>query len=545
MVFPGRFSTGCKRCRQRKLKCDEGRPSCRRCYIYGKPCPGYTDQFQFRFENTGPKQENSSSSSSLSSPTSQRSGHSPVPPQHPPAKASNHNIIVPIRHTPPLSITAHPEVSYDQYSLSYFVQRFVTPDEHDNFPGFLSFLPDLYNHDSNGLLELATLSVAQMAAYNQFGGDKFRLQSYQNYGRALRTLRQTIQTEEDVRDDRVLAAVLLLCMFKDVGEQGWGDPNEHASGLYYIMEKRGFEQLFTSVGFELFITALLKLQVYSFLHQDDRYSDPGGIVSWLSPFDPMMRAMSLMTRVLSLRHDLGRCTADLVKSGDSGHDDSAVDSSEDTRDASTMEACFETLAEFDTWDVEAESYWRNTFEGRSVPAATGKFSTSGTTYDTRTACTIILVRSARLIMLLSILEYRDATQKVRGRGNDAAWGDCVPVLKENIRLVIDDMLWCVPFAMGDLDPNKNPLMLHDGAAALTIIQPLRLITFCTYATPQQRTSAQDILSRMNAGIGIRSAISWEKQAILERQDPRPQRLNQIVTLRASSASPALESVYPT
>ncbi|KAI0148713.1 hypothetical protein GGR57DRAFT_227669 [Xylariaceae sp. FL1272] len=545
MVFPGRFSTGCKRCRQRKLKCDEARPSCRRCYIYGKPCPGYTDQFQFRFENAGPKQENSSSSS-LPSPTSQRSEHSPVPSRTKPAKANTKNIIVPIHHTPPLSITAHPEVSYDQYSLSYFVQRFVTPDEHDNFPGFLSFLPSLYNHNANGgLLELATLSVAQMAAYNQFGGDKFRLQSYQNYGRALRTLRQTIETEEDIKDDRVLAAVLLLCMFKDVGEQGWGDPNEHASGLYYILERRGFEQLFTSVGFELFITALLKLQVHSFLHQDDRYGDPGGIVSWLSPFDPMMRAMSLMTKVLSLRHDLGKCTADPEISEELGHDDSAVNNNEGTRDASTLEACFNTLAEFDTWDIEAESYWRNTFEGRSVPAATGKFSTSGTAYDTRTACTIILVRSARLIMLLSILEYRDATQKVRGKGNDAAWGDCVPVLEENIRLVIDDMLWCVPFAMGDFNPNKNPVMLHDGAAALTIIQPLRLITYCVYASPEQNAKAQGILSRMNAGIGIRSAISWEEQAILEQRDPTPRRLNRIVTGRASSASPVLQSVYPT
>jgi hypothetical protein len=90
----------------------------------------------------------------------------------------------------------------------------VTPNEDDNFPGHLSFLPNLYNHDGHGILEMATLSVAQMAAFNQFGGDKFRLQSYQNHGRALRALRNTIETQEDVTDDRVLAAVLLLCMFK-------------------------------------------------------------------------------------------------------------------------------------------------------------------------------------------------------------------------------------------------------------------------------------------------------------------------------------------
>jgi len=113
-----------------------------------------------------------------------------------------------------LAIMPQLDVSYNDVSLCYFVRRFVTPEEGDNLPGHLSFLPSLYNHDGYGLLELATLSVAQMAAYNQFGGDKFRIQSYQNYGRAVRTLRTVIETQDKVTDDRVLAAVLLLCMFK-------------------------------------------------------------------------------------------------------------------------------------------------------------------------------------------------------------------------------------------------------------------------------------------------------------------------------------------
>lgn len=170
------------------------------------------------------------------------------------------------------------QVSCDDISLCYFVSRFVTPDENDNLPGHLSFLPSLYKQYTHGVLELATLSVAQMAAYNQFGGDRLRLQSYQNYGHAIRALQETIQTEE-VTDDRVLAAVLLLCMFKvsnpepvpgsltqpvlivqqEIGEEGYGDPSEHAAGLYYLLEKRGMEQLCTNRGSELFLLALLKL----------------------------------------------------------------------------------------------------------------------------------------------------------------------------------------------------------------------------------------------------------------------------------------------
>jgi hypothetical protein len=176
--------------------------------MYGKPCPGYTDQFHFRFQKPASKQENAS-------PQPQRCAkpHVSHPTEPPSQHGSSDQAVEQNGRTSP-AIIAHPEVSYDHVSLCYFVRRFVTPDDADSFPGHLSFLPGLYSHHGNGLLEVATLSVAQMATYNQFGGDKFRLQSYQNYGHAVRALRKTIQTEEEVTDDRVITAVLLLCMFK-------------------------------------------------------------------------------------------------------------------------------------------------------------------------------------------------------------------------------------------------------------------------------------------------------------------------------------------
>ena len=119
-----------------------------------------------------------------------------------------------------LSIALPLDVSYEQVSLCYFVRRFVSPNGGDSFPGHLNCLPDLYNQYAPGALETATLSVAQMAAYNQFGATKFRLQSYQNYGNAVRTLQKAILSQEGVTDDKVLATVLLLCAFKVRNDQG-------------------------------------------------------------------------------------------------------------------------------------------------------------------------------------------------------------------------------------------------------------------------------------------------------------------------------------
>lgn len=40
-------STGCQLCVKRRVKCDQGRPSCSNCVKYGAPCPGYDRQMKF------------------------------------------------------------------------------------------------------------------------------------------------------------------------------------------------------------------------------------------------------------------------------------------------------------------------------------------------------------------------------------------------------------------------------------------------------------------------------------------------------------------
>ncbi|KAF3007242.1 hypothetical protein E8E14_009334 [Neopestalotiopsis sp. 37M] len=509
MVFPGRYSTGCQRCRQRKIKCDETRPSCRRCYLYGKPCPGYSDQFQFRIHTT---------SSNAATPPKEELGGARKPRRQSGSQQKDATDVVVKDRGTAASLAPSLPISYDEVSLCYFIRRFVTPGEaKDSFPGHLSFLPSLYSPHDHGILELATLAVAQMAAFNQFGGNTFRLQSYQNYGRTVVALRNRIQNEADVTDDRVLASVLLLCLFKDISGEDWGDPCEHAPGLYYLLERRGMEQLCTNRGFELFMLALIKLQVYSFLRGDDRYGDPGSLVASLSVFDPMMRAMSLMTRSVSLRHSLMRCEEVPGALQGQGEANCPPNDQHDNaeHESSILFECFKALDEFDSWDAEAESYWKQIFESRGAPPALGEVATSGTFFDPETACTIILVRTARLVLLLSILEYCQRAISLNGTedvGNTSAVGaELVSFLEQNTRSTIDDMVSLVPFALGDVDSDGRAVSLpYEGAPALIILQPMRLVTYCSYATEQQRAYSRQILDRLNLGIGVRSAVSWEQ-----------------------------------
>ncbi|RYP71618.1 hypothetical protein DL769_004658 [Monosporascus sp. CRB-8-3] len=50
-------------------------------------------------------------------------------------------------------------------------------------------------------------------------------------------------------------------------------------------------------------------------------------------------------------------------------------------------------------------------------------------------------------------------------GGRTARSNRIPVLKQGIHSIIDDMRWCGPFALGDVDSDGRPAaMPHNGAA---------------------------------------------------------------------------------
>ena len=97
----------------------------------------------------------------------------------------------------------------------------------------------------------------------------------------------------------------------------------------------------------------------------------------------------------------------------------------------------------------------------------------------------------------------------RSSDYQAMWAQCVPVLESDVRKCVDDMLFCVPYALGDIDSSGMPsTMMYDGAAAIMIVHSIRLVTHCVYTTPAQGERADIILTRLNSAIGIRSAVGW-------------------------------------
>ncbi|KAK8215564.1 hypothetical protein BKA81DRAFT_41186 [Phyllosticta paracitricarpa] len=51
MVYTGKPSRGCQTCKSRRIRCDEGRPTCQNCQKSGRSCPGFPDEFDLMFRN--------------------------------------------------------------------------------------------------------------------------------------------------------------------------------------------------------------------------------------------------------------------------------------------------------------------------------------------------------------------------------------------------------------------------------------------------------------------------------------------------------------
>ena len=266
-------------------------------------------------------------------------------------------------------------------------------------------------------------------------------------------------------------------------------------------------------------------QIYSFIRNDDVYSDPCGMAAMLGPWNPLFRAMHIMKQVLLLRKELLSHLAIISTAHvkEAGARTSNIDPVFETT-RQTLQLCFQKLDEFDAWDREAASFWQMTFVGRPTPGALGQAATNTTIYDAETACIVVLIRSARLTLLVTMLQYCDEIlQSVNVGlhlllGDRTAWEECRDILERDIITTIDDILASVPYALGDVSSSGGPgTMPYDGAGAIVILHAIRLLTCYSYAAPDQMQLVKGILTRMNAQMGIRAAVSVAEAEIHARK----------------------------
>ena len=263
---PTKSTTGCQRCRQRKLKCDETKPICQKCTRAGYECV-YRDSFDAHLrdqteetvERAKQKWRARAQRSSQSPPSQETSRAQSSSRRDPPSRSISH--AREDRISPRYSLAAalgdpngSLEISYQDLAINRFFYDFVihTPDSTSTkLGGHMSFLPDLYQQSAQ---DSALVSATLAAAYANFNGrmktSKAPSGGRKQYGLALKLTRDALESPSDKHEDGTLLAVYLLCLYEIIqypkhNRGFWG---VHLDGVVAVVREQIQERSLGSIS---------------------------------------------------------------------------------------------------------------------------------------------------------------------------------------------------------------------------------------------------------------------------------------------------------
>ncbi|KAF4626606.1 hypothetical protein G7Y89_g11546 [Cudoniella acicularis] len=233
MVNTGKPSKGCYMCRSRRIKCDEGKPSCIRCQKSKRVCPGYRDAFELNLRD-----ETKSTKKKMS-------------------RMINHRPFV----DGVSKFDAHHEIINSPDGL-----LMTTPITTANLSmGYLDFLIPHIKAEKPNPSFLAAFSAVALAALGTRPNSKALLpKADMAYVKALKKINCTLRDAQMASDDSMLAAVLMLSFFEQLtaprlNPEAW---SSHVDGAVALLKARGPDEFQTPTGREVWNTvrAMMAIQ---------------------------------------------------------------------------------------------------------------------------------------------------------------------------------------------------------------------------------------------------------------------------------------------
>jgi len=238
-----RLSRGCLRCRQRRVRCDESRPSCKRCINRSEVCEGYRDESSLIFQHETEKviglaharasqpflpstsseahasaRKRSKSVDATSRPVFSLPGQDMNldPSELAPGEAAG----IRLRNLRPWLKEMPPEMmpSVEEQAVDSFMDKYVMyPCNQTSSPGFLEHLPLMFqevNVNGRYALRWAVRAAAYADLSRDQDGDALARKALECYGVALSALGDSLDTPGKVPDDYDLMTVVVLDIFE-------------------------------------------------------------------------------------------------------------------------------------------------------------------------------------------------------------------------------------------------------------------------------------------------------------------------------------------
>ncbi|KDN68437.1 hypothetical protein CSUB01_09602 [Colletotrichum sublineola] len=230
MVNTGKPSGGCKLCRARRIKCDEGKPFCMRCKKSRRQCPGYRDPFEAnirdeteatikRFKKS--RGEEGSDEEDITPICNKQCLKTIAGPKYKTLDYSN-PIVFPW-HINDDTTDEDEDIprsifdSLDEQASCYFLSEFIIVPQTPTARGYYRFLPRFLSGQKVSKCLYQTykaVSLAALANRRTVNASAAMFHAQGHYVRAVRAVNKAIMDPQEVLDDQTLGAVLMLAFYE-------------------------------------------------------------------------------------------------------------------------------------------------------------------------------------------------------------------------------------------------------------------------------------------------------------------------------------------
>ncbi|KAF2667594.1 hypothetical protein BT63DRAFT_456896 [Microthyrium microscopicum] len=290
----------------------EGRPNCNRCVKRGDECTGYRDDADLIFRHETQKIENKLSSGgntlrrrasdistsglsdlssttlvSFRSPSSQASKSSTLFSEKSFSAYADVFDASPLGHSSnPVSELASISSSIEDQATSEFFEKFVMyPCNLGSSPGFLEFLPGLFEEphiETRTGLRWAVRAAAYANLAQEHGKPALKEKAVECYGLALSALSRSLTKKNQTVDDHILMAVVVLDFFETMYLGISPKLGGHAEGMKQILRLRGPSQPYDAKSWSLFQLAHHRIQKQQLAFRQEASPESK---AWLEPLN--------------------------------------------------------------------------------------------------------------------------------------------------------------------------------------------------------------------------------------------------------------------
>ncbi|KAH4217285.1 hypothetical protein HBH98_029380 [Parastagonospora nodorum] len=265
----GRPSKGCKHCRDRKVKCDQKRPSCSQCIRAGKVCFGYRDPLSMMFKNesdvVAKKAEKRYEVLAKQNAPPSSTKKEPLLPERTTSEAWESNFgwlhqngsthVVYTRYPTPESMIREIVPSIEDQALGFFIGNYVAQPTF--VPrGQFEWVTELLAQPVTEDILRHSVNAATLAGFaNATKSPSIMKQAQTAYVSALRLTNSALRFKESAVRDSTLISVIMLGMYENFMFQdrrsisAWA---KHVDGASALLNLRGKEQFRGNLGRRLF-----------------------------------------------------------------------------------------------------------------------------------------------------------------------------------------------------------------------------------------------------------------------------------------------------